>query len=183
MWKQPRAFIRGTTAAWLIALAIATALSCIGRPKGEWTLAHLHVVKPCRQLVAAYPEHFARPFTLLIMTDETATCGIKEAQWWDDWEEFLLTRNCGFVLATSKEDSIDLVIAAQLDSVHAPVLVLPHCKRYVGELGVPFLPMDVLIDSTARVLYSWGNSKDSAGQAAMLNTIDSIISNPQRTRK
>lgn len=181
MWNRPRAQFFGCVGTWLIALAIA--FSTLGCLRHGWTPESLHIKKPAQQLAAAYPQHFTKPFTLLIMTDESATCGMHETIWWSDWEEFMLARNCGFVLATSKEDSVDLAIAAQMDSVRAPVLVLPECKRHLDELGIEFLPMDMLVDSAAKVVCAWGNSKDSSYQAEMLSEIDSIISNSRNPKK
>lgn len=183
MRHQSRAQFSGYVRSGLIAFTIASVFSSAGCLRHGWTAESLHIKKPAQQLAAAYPEYFTKPFTLVIMTDESATCGMRETEWWSDWEEFMLARDCGFVLATSKEDSVDLVIAAQYDSVHAPVLVLPQCRRYLGDVGIEFLPMDMLVDSTAKVVWYWGGVKNPANQEMMLNRIDSIIAESRKAGK
>lgn len=163
-----------------IALSIFLGFGCVvQRQLTINSTKDLHAEKPVRELAAAYPGHFDKPFTLLVLTDEAATCGMREARWWRDWEAFMHQRGCGFLLATSREDSLDLVIAAQMDSVDAPTLVVPSSNHYLRELGIPFVPMNLLIDSSAKIRYYWSAPMDTASSRQLMDTIAAVIARSQ----
>lgn len=128
-------------------------------------------------LAKAHPGQFGGRYTLLIAVDETATCGLDETIFWDDWEDAMHERGFGFVLATSSEDSMDLVVVAQMDSVKAMPLVLPSCKHYLAELEIRpgYNPLNMLLDSSATVRFVWAPVGDSAGSRQIIRTIDSLV--------
>jgi hypothetical protein len=147
------------------------------------SLTEMHIQKPVKQLAAANPGQFKKSFTLLVLTDETATCGMREARWWRDWESFMNQHGWGFILATSKEDSLDLVVAAQMDSVHAPTLVVPSCKQYLAEVGFRFAPINLLVDSTADIYFIWTMRMDTAGSRQLMDTIPALVAEAQRPKQ
>lgn len=168
----------------LSALVVLSGIGCVvHRELRIDSLSDLHVEQPVRELAAAHPEQFNKPFTLLVLTDESATCGMTEARWWRDWEAFMNERGWGFLLATSREDSLDLVIAAELDSVKAPTLVVSSSKYLLREIGIPVVPLNLLIDSTASVLYSRSAIMDTAESRMYMDSIAAIAARYQRALK
>jgi hypothetical protein len=163
-------------------LVMGLGFGCAGHQKSVYTFSEMHVDKPVKRLVAANPMQFTRPFTLLVLADESGTCSMREAKYWRDWEEFMLERELGFLLVTSQQDSVDMVVAGQLDSVHSPTLVLPSCKRYLRELGIPFVPINLLVDSTGDIRLFWSALMDSTASRLMMDTISSFVADPVRSK-
>ncbi|HVP07011.1 MAG TPA: hypothetical protein VMS71_04140 [Candidatus Acidoferrum sp.] len=165
---------RAAIALILVSVSILVIGCAVTRPSFT-KISDFNVRTPVRQLAAAYPGHFSKPYTMLVLTDENATCGVTETRWWRDWERFMHERGGAFLLATSKEDSIDLVVAAQLDSTNAPTLVVPLSKRYLKDMGIPIVPLNLLIDSTTEVILLKSAVMDTASSRQWLEAIDSII--------
>lgn len=94
-------------------------------------------------------------YTFVILVDGSA-CGkaLQESTYWREWRRTAETAGWEFVFATSQSDSAGLIWAARLDSVDAPVLVIPGCDNYVLELGLPrgVLPLKCLLDSAGSIL-------------------------------
>jgi hypothetical protein len=168
--------------ATIVAVTLLTSLApgCMRQHRSLFTLEEMHIQKPVKRLVVANPEKFTKPLTLLILADESGTCSMREARWWRDWESLMLQRGMGFYLVTSQQDSVDMVVAGQLDSVHSPTLVLPSCKRYLGELGIPFVPVNLLVDSAGGIRYLCGSRMDSTASRVFLDTLAAHISRSRR---
>jgi hypothetical protein len=163
-------------------LVMSLGLGCSGHKKSVYAFSEMHVNKPVERLVAANPMQFTKPFALLVLADESGTCSMREAKYWRNWEEFMLQRELGFFLVTSQQDSVDMVVAGQLDGVRSPTLVLPSCKRYLCELGIPFVPVNLLVDSTGDIRLFWGAIMDSTASRLMMDTISVFVSDPMRSK-
>ncbi len=116
-------------------------------------------VKPAiKNLVKAEPAYFESPFTLVVLLD-TKACGpnLKETEWWSDWQRQMNDKGMGFLLVTSKKDSADVAIAAQMDGVDVPVIVLPESGAYVSDLWAPAqsIPVKLLVDAESGVRRFW----------------------------
>ena len=129
------------------------------------------------ELAQLHPEHFANPYTFVILVD-SSPCGkfLQETPYWRDWQRSALGAGWGFLFATSQADSAGLVWAAKLDSVDAPVLVLPGCRDYLQELKLPrgTVPLKLLLDSTMNVRHLWNSATDTASCRIMTEQIDSV---------
>ncbi|MBN1212682.1 MAG: hypothetical protein JXA92_08905 [candidate division Zixibacteria bacterium] len=151
---------------------------CIGLPGYVYNISNTKIELTVKQLVVEKSEYFKNPFTFMIIVD-SSPCGkmLTETIWWADWQKHMIERDIGFVIATSRADSMDVVIAADLDNVKAPVLVLPSCEKYVSELD-PFpgiVPLKILTDSTGTVIYGKVYIPDTAASNKMISKIDSLI--------
>lgn len=165
------------------ALVVLLGIGCvIHRELRIDSIKDLYVERPVRNLAAAYPDQFNKPFTLLVLTDESATCGMREARWWRDWEAFMNERGWGFLLATSHEDSLDLVIAAELDSVNARTLVVPSSRYLLREVKIPIVPLNLLVDSNATVLYARSAIMDTSDSRVFMDTVAAIAASYQKMK-
>lgn len=128
-------------------------------------------------LIQTHPEQFTNPLTLVVLVDHTpCTKALTETIWWDDWQTAALSADCGFVFATSRADSADLGVTARLDSVKAPILVMPSCPDSLRGLGIPngCLPFKVIIDRAGSWHYWSLPIIDSTASARFTHTIDSL---------
>ena len=152
---------------------------CIGAPMRVY-----HITKDSKfvpavtQLVADNREYFNYPYTFMIIIDSSPCVkALNEMIWWADWQEHFLERNIGFIIATSRVDSMDVVIAAELDRVKAPVLVFPSCNENMEKLDIlpGVLPLKIMIDSAASIIYACGYIPDTTASNNMLVKTDTII--------
>ena len=135
-------------------------------------------IKPAlKELVQNQPKFFTAPYTLVILVDGSP-CGkfLQETVWWDDWQKTATEAGYGFVFGTSRADSAGLVWTAQLDSIDAPVLVVPGCEDYLLELGMPrgAVPLKLLVDSTAHIHQLWNPILDTAASNRLMYQLDSL---------
>jgi len=134
----------------------------------------LNVMPSVGKLVKDQPEFFKSPSTLIVMLD-TRACGgnLKEAQWWSEWQRHMSDQGYGFVFVTSKMDSADVAIAAQMEGVDAPVIVMTEVGRYISDLWAPAqsIPIKLLVDSKTGVKSAWLWSVRDR------NTSDHLLSN------
>jgi len=153
------------------------AVACGGLPAGTYRLSDTNIMTGVSELVRLHPEEFSNPFTLLILVDGSG-CGktLQETPYWRDWQRSARKAGWGFVFGTSRADSAGLVWAAGLDSVEAPVLVLPGCEDSLQELGLPrgASPLKLLIDSTTFLHRLWNPVGDTAACRIMTEQIDSV---------
>lgn len=131
-----------------------------------------------KQLVEEQPAYFANPLTLVILID-TSPCArsLAESRWWKGWKRRLEQAGCGFVFATSRSDSLDVAVAAELDSATSPVLIFPPDKAYASESrarsGV--LPLKLLVDRSGRVRMSCSYLADTTGSNWLMAYVDSLV--------
>ncbi len=129
-------------------------VSCIGHLLRRTVTIDLEPILD--SLSVRYPEYFTNSPALIVLVD-TSPCGkaLHETVWWREWQQTATAAGINFLLVTSESDSTDVAVAARLDSVTAPVLVLPSCKHRLAEFGIPFgmLPMKILIDQEGEVVY------------------------------
>ena len=129
------------------------------------------------ELVAANPESFQKPYTLVVMLDSRPTCRVSsESTFWSDWQRHMIENGNGFVFATSRADSAGLVYAAHLDSVDAPVLVLESYEQRIPHQSNwrAYAPFHFLTDSTGALLGLWFPAFNQDKSAQMIYEIDSI---------
>jgi hypothetical protein len=159
----------------VVLVGLSVVAGCvIHRQAANISLKDLNVEQPVKELALAYPEHFKTPFTLLVLIDENATCGVREIRWWRDWQSHMHQRGWGFLLATTREDSLDLVYAAQLDSVDAPILIVPKCRHYLKELGIFINPINILVDSAGEIEYASSAPMDTAESRIFIEKITEL---------
>ena len=131
-------------------------VSCIGHLLRRTETIDLRPV--CDSLSANFPEYFTNSPVLFVLVD-TSPCGkaLGETVWWKEWQQAATAAGIDFVFVTSESDSADVAVAARLDGVTAPVLVLPSCKQRFTELGIPLgmLPMKILVDQGGEFLDLW----------------------------
>ncbi|MBK7142843.1 MAG: hypothetical protein IPH75_12265 [bacterium] len=144
------------------------------------TIKDFNVEQPVRELATAYPEHFNTPFTLLVLIDENATCGVREISWWRDWQSYMHERGWGFALATTQEDSLDLVTVMRLDSIDAPILIVPNCQHYLKERKILGNPLNLLVDSAANIHYACTAPDDTSASRHFLGHLAEIANRSQR---
>lgn len=162
----------------IIFMALLFISGCIGLPSNVYHIKDTQIESTVKQLAIEKKEYFNNPFTFMIIVDSSPCVkSLGETQWWAEWQKHLLEGGVGFVFATSRADSVDVVVAAELDNVKAPVLVLPLCDKYVSELGVPFggLPLKILVDSGASVLLAKAYVSDSNESNRLMSKIDSLV--------
>lgn len=84
--------------------------------------------------------------------------------------------NCGYVFASSKADSLNVVIALKYENNDAPVLVLPFSPNHIYESGIPHgnLPFKLLVNKSGKIIRGWGPVKDSVLAARISFVIDSV---------
>ncbi len=156
---------------------MAVTVLCLGCFRYALPLDEDKIYTEIRQLAAGQPEQFTAPLTFVILVDRTP-CGkaLTETVWWRLWQQSTANSGCGFLFATSRADSTDVVIAVRLDSVYAPVCVLPNCPDTVLALGIPrgYLPLKLLVDRTGAVRRWWSPVIDSAYGARMMRAVDSL---------
>jgi hypothetical protein len=128
-------------------------------------------------LSAGYPEYFTNSPALILFVD-TSPCGkaLGEIVWWREWRQAAEAAGINFVLVTSESDSADVAVAAQLDSVTAPVLVLPSCRHRLTEVGIPngLLPMKILTDSEGELVYFWLPVRSEERSAQLMDKLSEL---------
>lgn len=135
------------------------------------------------QLTNASPSYFNHSYTTVVLVDSRACgMGIAETKWWSKWQQHMDDNGIGFVLVTSPTDSMDLVVVAELDSVSAPVLVLPSYEHDLEGMGYPRngVPLHILIDSNAAVLGYWAPQYEFIGPNKFVFAIDSLVNSSSR---
>ena len=130
--------------------------SCIGHLLRRTETIDL--VPICDSLPVYFPEYLADSPALFVIVD-TSPCGkaLGETVRWKEWQRAATAAGINFVFVTSKSDSADVAVAAKLDSVTAPVLVMPSCKHRFTELGIPqgILPLKILMDQGGEFVDLW----------------------------
>ena len=163
---------------FLLLLLGSFLISCFGSSTLNFTLKETRVKQASEVLIDAYPHYFELPFTLIVFVD-TSPCGgnLVETKWWRVWQNFMRDSECGFVFATSRVDSTDIVVAAQLDSVDAPVLVIPGFDNSLKDLKIPNggMPLKLIVNSTGEIKSAWAPIRTSEANGTMLTKLDSLI--------
>ena len=151
-------------------------LGCAWRPP-SFDVRTSQVPQAIRQLVQDQPEYFTAPLTLVVMVDGSpCPKALQEAELWKDWKGATIAAGGGFVFATSRADSVGLLWTMQLDSVEAPVLVLPGCERNLAELGTVngVIPMKLLVDRTGEYHLVWFWAGEPEQSDRMMILVDSL---------
>ena len=152
---------------------------CAWQHRGVYHLSDTNLPESLRELIRQQPEAFAGSMTFIVLVDRSA-CPVTlvETPYWKDWQRRSKGAGWGFVMVTSRADSADLALAAALDSVSAPVLVMPGCKDYLHELDLPkgYLPMKLIVTPAGEVEHIWTAVTDQAGCRTITAQIDSVIS-------
>ena len=154
-------------------------LVCARTSNLKVSLEELNVKPRVERLIKAQPSYFDSPYTLVVILDRQACGGnLTETRWWPDWQRMMHKNGCGFVFATSRRDSSEMVTALEFENLDAPILVLPGSEQYVWEPDSPFRSMSLklLADSSDVIHRGWLSVVDSASNDRMVSTIDSLVS-------
>jgi len=166
--------------AFCLIILLGLICGCVWQHREIYRLSDSNLSEAVKELVRQQPEEFAGPMTFMVIVDRSV-CRITlvETPYWKDWQRRSQEAGWGFVMATSRTDSADLVITSSLDSVSAPVLVMPGSEEYVLDPGLPkgSMPMKLIVSPTGDIEHIWPPVKDTAACRIMTEQIDSVISN------
>jgi len=151
-------------------------LGCAWRPP-SFDVRTSQAPQAIRQLVQDKPEYFTAPLTLVVVVDGSqCPKALRETVLWKDWKETTIAAGGGFAFATSRADSVGLLWTMQLDSVEAPVLVLPGCERNLAELGVVdgVIPMKLLVNRNGGIHFVSSRAGEPEQSERLMALVDSL---------